>query len=256
MAVTEKEKVETLERGNIYFFYRPRVEEEEPESLEDVQRFYLVLSPEEEERFRLVVIGSKRLPEAERKGQRFWGFIDLVRNSSNSIREELSGEKYRTKTRGERHVPAARPAGEGVYRLLRHGSHTHLVYALELPEQPGEVQEELRIEPEGSFVISIKNPETPSPRGAGLRPSHSATFPRHLMEVFHGRRFAAVDPPAFLDKEGAEFVLIAAAEDIEEELGITLDPEEESANRADIFTELKIDRGKQPLRPLFEGKWD
>ena len=258
MAVKTKKKTEvkTLERGNIYFFYRPKIEEEDPGSLEEVQRLYLVLSPDKEERYRLAILGKKRLPEPGEKGQRYWGFIDIVRKSPNSIKDELSGDKYRTKTRGKRYVPPARPLGEGVYRLVLHNDHTHFVYALELPEQSGEVQKEFQIEAEGSFVISIKNPETPSPRGAGLRPSQEARFSKQLQGKFRGRRFAEADPPDFLNKEGAEFILIAAAEDIKKELGLDLNPEEETGNSADIFKDLRLDKSEHPTKPLFEGKWD
>ena len=36
------------------------------------------------------------------------------------------------------------------------------------------------------------------------------SLPSHLRERFHGRRFVPVDPPAFLDQEGAEIILIGA----------------------------------------------
>jgi hypothetical protein len=256
MAVTVKEKVETLERGNIYFFYRPKVQEKKPNSPEDIQRFYMILSPEGKERFRMAVIGSKKLPDTEKKRQRYWGFIEIVRQSPNFIREELSGHRYETKTRGERYLPPARPAGEGVYRLISHHDHTHLVYELELPRQPREVQEELQIEAQGSYIISIKNPETSSPPGTGLRPQDKVTFPKYLQEKFSGRRFSEANPPSFLDKEGAEFVMISAETDVIKELGIELNSEEESADSADIFRELKLDREKLPTEPLFHGKWE
>lgn len=35
----------TIERGHIYFFYRPRVELEEVHSVDDVQRFHILLVP-------------------------------------------------------------------------------------------------------------------------------------------------------------------------------------------------------------------
>ena len=37
--------VETIERGHIYFFYRPKVELDEAQSLDDIQRFYMLLIP-------------------------------------------------------------------------------------------------------------------------------------------------------------------------------------------------------------------
>lgn len=38
------------ERGEIFFFYRPKVEREEAHSSDDVQRLYIVLRPESGER--------------------------------------------------------------------------------------------------------------------------------------------------------------------------------------------------------------
>ena len=37
MANTRSNDIETLERGNVYFFYRPRVDEEEPSGSEEIQ---------------------------------------------------------------------------------------------------------------------------------------------------------------------------------------------------------------------------
>ncbi|MFO7962998.1 MAG: hypothetical protein R6U50_03670 [Desulfobacterales bacterium] len=253
----EENGIETLERGNIYFMYRPKVEEEDPQNVSDIQRMYMILSPEGEDLFRLAIIGRKRLPDPGEKGKaRNWGFVDMVRNSPKSIRNALRGESYSTKTRGERHTPAARPLGEGVYRILRHSGHTHLVYALELPKQPGEAQEEVRIEEEAGYVITVKNPEVGSPVSAGLSEERKAEYPNYLQEKFRGRRFADADPPAFLDKEGTEFLLVSAEEDVEEELGLELHPQKESVNTADIFNELRLDKKSRPVKPLFEGEWD
>lgn len=246
--------VQTLEKGDIYFFYRPRVEEKSPESLSDVQRFYVVLSPGD--KYRLLVIGHKKLPKPEAGGRRkFWGFADMVRKDPKAITEELSPAEYGTKTRGERHLPGARPAGEGVYQILRHGDHTHLVFELELPEEPGPVQEELQLEEEASYIISVKNPEAGGQRAPGLSDEKKAKFPKKLRDIFRGRRFADVDPPEFLDHEGAEFVLVSASGDIDKELGIELDTEKETLDSAELFKDLKMDKGKKPVEPLLTGEW-
>ncbi|MFP4348723.1 MAG: hypothetical protein ACOC0H_00255 [Thermodesulfobacteriota bacterium] len=250
-------ELETLEKGNIYFFYRPRVEEEDPEGKSDVQRFYMVLNPEDpKERFRLAIIGRKKLPKPERAGKaRDWGFVDMVRKDPKSIREALSEENYRTKTRGERHNPAARPCGEGVYRILRHEDHTHLVYLLELPKSEDAVQDELGIEEEASYIISVKNPERGGPRAAGLKEERQAEYPKTLQEIFRDRKFADADPPDFLNHEGTEFLLIGASGDPKEELGITLNAEKESKHSADVFKQMGIDKSERPVKPLFEGEW-
>ncbi len=47
--------VAVLERGNIYFSYRPKVDEQAGEGPGDVQRLYLVLGPRDKRSYRLVV---------------------------------------------------------------------------------------------------------------------------------------------------------------------------------------------------------
>lgn len=248
--------IQTLERGQIYFFYRPRVEEHDPHSTRDIQQLYMVLSPDGQKRYRLVILGRKKLPDPSQSGRgRFWGFIETVTSSPQSIERELEEQKYATKTRGERTRPAARPAGEGVYRILRHDDHTHLVYALELPRQPDEVQRELRIEEEASYIISIKNPEQGSPRAAGLSEEKQAAYPKILQKAFRDRKFVEADPPRFLDYEGTEFLLISASDDVSDELGVQLHTDREQETTADIFQDLKLDKDKHPLEPLFQGKW-
>jgi hypothetical protein len=251
------EQTETLEKGNIYFFYRPRVEEEDPGSKADIQQLYAVMDLEEpKDRYRLTIIGRKKMPKPDRSGKaREWGFVDIVRKKPDAIRDALSEEIYQTKTRGERRRPAARPCGEGVYRIVRRGDHTELAYELELPRDRGSVQKDLDIEEQGRYIISVKNPEKGSPQAAGLSEEKAAEFPKKLQQRFEDRRFAPADPPEFLDQEGAEFVLISAAKDVEGDLGIDLDAESESAQSAEIFSDLRLDRENRKTEPLLAGDW-
>jgi hypothetical protein len=130
-----------------------------------------------------------------------------------------------------------------------------LAFALELPERRGEVQEELNIPSEGSYIITVKSPDVDSPPGAGLPEEDRAERPQRLREQFHGRRFIPVDPPDFLDREGAELVLIGAEEDVFDELGVRLNPHRETIETAELFTDLRMERDAHPLKPLFEGRW-
>jgi hypothetical protein len=249
--------VDVLERGHIYFFYRPRVDENAAKSLDDVGRLYVVLNARRRTRiYRLVVVAQKRLPSVTGEGdRRSWGFVEKVASRPDEIEDELDPKTYQTKTRGERHLPPARPAGEGVYAIVRHEDHTHLAHVLELPRRPGDVQDALNIPDEGSYVISVKNPEAPSPPALGLDESRKARFPKALLERFRGRRFINVDPPEFLDYEGAELLLIGATNDVRAELGIELHPQHESEASAAIFSDLKIERSVHPIEPLVSGKW-
>ena len=246
---------EVLERGNIYFVYRPKVEHTSAAGLEDVQRFFVILSTYEKHRYRLLVIGRKKLPEIAGEQERTWAFVQKVSSKAGDIENELDAATYDTATRGVRHLSPARPAGEGVYAIARHGDHTHLAFALELPEKPGEVQKELNIPAEGSYIITVKNPEVDAPPGVGLPEEDRAELPQRLSEKFHGRRFIPVDPPDFLDREGAELVLIGADEDVFDELGIRLHPQHETIETAELFNDLRMERKGHPLKPLFEGRW-
>ena len=242
-----------LERGNIYFLYRPKVQQEARKK-SDVERFYMVLSPDGKKIYREIIMGQKELPKVEEGRERNWGFVKTVVSDAKELQGEFAEVEYSTKTRGDRKLAAARPAGEGIYAIVRHDGHTHLVYSLELPENPREVQREFQIEDEASYIISIKNPKKPSPPKVGLRGDQKAEYPQELQELFHDRSFADADPPELLDYEGAEIMLIGAGEDPLNELGIKLHAEHETETSADIFRDLKLNRQKHPLKPLFEGK--
>jgi hypothetical protein len=244
---------EVLERGEILFFYRPRVNRESVEGLQDVQRVSIVLLPRRRRVVRRLILGRKRLPDPQ-SHERFWGFVDEVADRPQEVEDELDREEYETRTRGLRVKPAARPAGEGVYGIVRHDDHTHLAYQLELPDQPGEVQRELNIEREASYIIAVKNPQAPSPPELGNRHLH-AQLPSELQRRFGNRRFIDADPPALLDFEGIEFILIGAAEDVRQELGVDLKPERERVERADIFRLLKLEPEEHPIQPLLKGEW-
>lgn len=99
-----------LERGDIFFFYRPRVGRDEVRSLEDVHRFFVVLHPQRSSHVREIVVGTKRLPDAERH-ERAWAFVARVSDAA-ALREELEGRIYQTKTRGERVRAASLPRSE------------------------------------------------------------------------------------------------------------------------------------------------
>lgn len=247
-------KTTILEKGDIFFIYRPKVQESQddnsvPQSVEDISRFYLVLHPDHSKLYRLFIIGKKRLPEAKTHAKH-WATIEMVTTRISELKDYFKAEAYSTKTRGERLLPEARACGEGVYAIVSQEKQTYLSYQLELPQQLGEVQEELALEPEASFVFSIKNQKT-----AGIQGGKAADFPQKLQAHFRDLRFIPVNPPDFLNYPGAELLLIGASDDISEELGIDLKPEDMTFNTAEIFTDLKLWKNERTIKPLFEGQW-
>ena len=152
-------------------------------------------------------------------------------------------------------LPAARPAGEGVYALVREGSRMHLAWALELPKKPGPVQRAFNVPEEASLAISIANPEKRGgPRTAQLSEGQQAHYPKSLQKEFHGRKFATEDP-RLLDYEGAQVIFIGAREDPERAYHIDLQPEQESEGSADIFRQLRFAKSRHPVEPLLRGEW-
>jgi hypothetical protein len=107
--------------GDIYFLYRPAVSHDEVHSWRDVSRLFILLKPWEPCRYRLLVIGRKRLPDPE-EHNRFWAFVWRVFRDRDALNAELGEEEYETKTRGVRKVPAVRPAAEGMFALARTAS--------------------------------------------------------------------------------------------------------------------------------------
>ena len=104
-----------LEQGSIAFFYRPRVETQHADELDDVQRVLLLLSPEGSPFERLIAVGRKRMPRSAQR-DRFWGFVDLVLTPYD-MHAALGAQVYCTRTRGLRHLPAARAFADGTYEL-------------------------------------------------------------------------------------------------------------------------------------------
>src|SRR6478609_7783868 len=142
----DKNQSEILEQGDIYFFYKPKKGAEEVKGIEDVRRFFMVTAPEEEKNnnksrvYRLFVIGKKSLPEVRkteaRASERYWARVGGIFKDPNELTKELLSDEFR---KGD----AARPVGEGKYAIVKHQNHAELAYILEMPNEPGEAQNEL-----------------------------------------------------------------------------------------------------------------
>jgi hypothetical protein len=264
----EEQPSRFLEKGLVYFFYRPKVGVEEVHDLAEVQKLYMLLIPKETMRkedlehrkHRMILITKKKLPEVHSHA-RYWGFVEETSDEMKAVRNELGAVTYSTKTRGERTLEAARPAGRGYYGIITHENHTHLAYVLELPEEIGEVQEAFNIAKEGSYIVAVKNPSIHGP--AGLAPKEKEELPPELVDRFGDKRWLPLDPPSFLDFKGTELIIIGASDDLKAELGKTGE-QLEKLEEADValgltdetvFEELHLDKSRNLPEPLVEGEW-
>jgi hypothetical protein len=259
-----------IESGDIFFFYRPKVDSNEVKDIDDVQRFYMITSQEivskndhknKDKKYRLFMLGSKKMPEiVEGKSnseERNWALNILCSSNPEEIHNELLAAEYSTKTRGKRRLAAAQPVGEGKYFIIKHESHSELAYLLEIPTVPGPSQTEFEIKKEASYIVSVKNPEIfiPGYEAFSKKDERKPDYPKHIRDKFgEKKRWINVDDPEILDYENTQLLLIGARKrNVEEELGIEIDEEKESRNSADIFKKLKIEKGEIPLKPFLKG---
>jgi hypothetical protein len=178
--------MEVRERGDIAYFFRPTVQAADAlETKLDVQSFFLVLGPEGG-RHRRIRIGRKRLPAAP--GQRYWARVERVGSLQRVIGDQLEDEHYRTKTRGERYQPGARPIARGTYAFLRHEDHVHFAYRIDLHED--DAPEALRLDDTGDYLVLFER-----------TPRTKATW-------------TSEGDPRLLDEEGYELVLCGHSENL------------------------------------------
>ena len=218
-----KEALHLLEHGEITFLYRPRDEEHDPEGLEDVQRILLLLSPADAMYQRLIVVGRKRLPRSKRR-DRFWGYVDLVLTDDDML-AALGAHVYGTKTRGLRHLPAARSFASGMYDIATHGPHSHLRWTVENIDRDDPVVADLSIERNADYIVTVANPD-PAMWGLAEAPDLQSElfdelelhvtipnpFPPALQARFRDRKYAQLDSVEWLDHPGAELVFVGAGE--------------------------------------------
>jgi hypothetical protein len=188
--------IEVLERGDIGFYFRPRVQPADAPlgaaaTESGVQSFFLVLSPAGGQH-RRVRVGRKRMPV--RSGERLWARVERVGSLQRVLGDQLEAEEYSTKTRGDRYQPGARPVGHGAYAFARHDDHIHLVYRIDQlePDAPDEVQ----VPDAGSDIVLFER----VPRASAV--------------------WTTVGEPHLLDEEGAELVIVGVVGDADHDLGV------------------------------------
>ncbi|KAM3522856.1 hypothetical protein MY4038_008437 [Beauveria bassiana] len=211
---------EVVETGILNYFIRGRVEIEEPKTLDEIARGYLVMRPlpddidlsqrplPESLTARLLALPKKQLPQST--SDRFMAFVDETGMSYSDLTEGfLAPREYATKTKGVRHVPSATPVGEGVYAILRGQNETHFAYIATLPEEKQDFQSELGFRNRGSFIISSKNPKFSGPAYARL-PS-PPEYPKNILEEFGSYRWIPTKPE-HLNYKNTQLLLIARGE--------------------------------------------
>ncbi len=276
---------EILEYGDIFFFYRPKVGATQVKGIDDVRRFFMVTATESRQPgneaqkednqlenhitsadagrsntptwYRLFTIGKKSLPEVRhtdaRRSERYWAKIGGIFRDSRELTNELLSSEFRE---GD----SARPVGEGKYAIVNHENHAELAYILEMPKDPGGAQEELGIEKEASYIVSVINPKVPITQGFPSA-EQPPQYPQSILDSLgEAENFIPLSKDIrLIDFLNAQVILIGAREGkdvLKREIGIDIKDEEESERTTDIFTKLQIERNRTPIKPLIEGKFE
>eukprot|EP01117_Protostelium_nocturnum_P014367 TRINITY_DN5467_c0_g1_i1.p1 TRINITY_DN5467_c0_g1~~TRINITY_DN5467_c0_g1_i1.p1 ORF type:complete len:389 (+),score=197.41 TRINITY_DN5467_c0_g1_i1:63-1229(+) len=267
LSTVRREEPKILEKGHIYFFYRPKVTLEEAHNLDEVQRFYILLSPNtlgkesdgdsaasSQSNHRIIIIPKKVLPDAKQH-EKFYGIVAKVTDEPEELRKSLGTQTYNTSVRGETELEAARILGQGIYAIVEQRNQTHLCYVLEFPEDLTEAQQVFQIKKESSFQLSVKNPLAPTPSylgnlnalidlGTGFNSTNDRVkeFPENLQSQFRGNRWCPCNSPQFLDQKGAEFLFIGANDDLVDQFGKEMGEYMERVEQEDLEREKKEDK--------------
>lgn len=235
-----------LERGDLFYFYHPKLGREPVHGPEDVASFHLVLHPRGGRVCRYAAVSLKGLLDGG-GGHGWWARIERVEDARSALRQRLLGKAP---------LPAARPCGEGVYALVRHGRHTHLAHALELPEEPGEVQAALGIPRLGNPYVAVRNPFFEAVEEAELSPQiQFPDYPPELLNLFGKASFLPADPVSLLDYAGVEFLMAGGPADGAGELGVDLKPQHETLDTSELFRVLGLKPTELSTAPLMQGRW-
>ncbi|KAG0068010.1 hypothetical protein BGZ89_005365 [Linnemannia elongata] len=193
-----------VEKGHVYFFYRPKMDVDQPTGPDDVQKLYMLLSPDDavdrvstsadskhdestssvkeskddvgggDGRKKALPVYEPNTSGGNRPGSRNWAFVDIASSKLATVESRLQEYSYSTKTRGDRTQAAARFIAQARYEfILDHvdpehpqRQSSHFVYQLEVPTTPGPVQEAFKISKEGQFLVHVKNPSIQTPATA------------------------------------------------------------------------------------------
>lgn len=241
-----------LEKGIIYFFFRPRVNVTDPSDVTDIARSYLILRPlphgaaladgsiPDAHNSRLLALPKKVLPTSGK--DKFMVFVEKAQASFSELKSDfMSASDYATKTQGTSHSPPVTPLAEGVYAITTTGRESHLAYMITIPASLGEVQRDIGLKESGAFVVSAKNPKYPGPANADL--GKNPGFSEKIMDDFRDLRWMPLKPEV-LDYANAQVLLIG--EDAEKALeGL---PRDEREGKDGVKEEMERLEGEDEVR--------
>ncbi|HEX3019627.1 MAG TPA: hypothetical protein VHP36_04965 [Chitinispirillaceae bacterium] len=241
-----------VEDGHIYFFYYPK--STEAQTFEEVEHISLILHPFDTKHFRLISLNAAALPRTDDHFNMTNGIVQKVDDKQSVIIHELQQRHQQILGVPQVKKAAARPCGEGVYTILFQENRAHLIYILELPRLDGKVKEALNIGSDGAFTIGIYNPYLESGAQA-MNSERRPHFPEDLKTQMKDQRILYDNLPRLLNYENSRLAIFKEPDFNIKQIKPKLHPLADSSKTADIFSDLKLQREKYPVEPLFKGEW-
>ncbi|KAK7054542.1 hypothetical protein VNI00_003740 [Paramarasmius palmivorus] len=210
----------TIERGHVYFFYRPKVQKDEASSLDDVKNFHMLLVPRPPE-FPAPNIPGSGTDSNTKQEENLDVELTVLKPGADAVPSEeptnTSKKKYRLVTVGKKKLPDAKRGGAGkgrketfwatvtkvgnnldelesglgekTYETKTRGmsivmgpDHANMYL---LAPQLGDVQVSLGIRKASSFVLQVKNPLAPASL-PGQASSKGPDYPPRIMKGIFG----------------------------------------------------------------------
>lgn len=242
-----------FESGDLYFFYRPKTQEEVIKSLDDVEGFYLVMSAQGT-KFRFLSAARKRMPEipvdSPAQPDQGWAIVGYETENSDDLEDNNLDRQL---TPEGKIVQPARPAGAAKYMMVHQEDRTELAYALEVPAEPGPVQGTFNILPEAAYVIKVKNPDYLAEGYPGV--VQKPRYPVNFKALFDADLIDLKDK-RLLNFPNAQVLLIGSrSQNIEEALDVEFEKEPADIAVDRLYGTFHMKKKEHPLEPLVMGRW-
>jgi hypothetical protein len=198
-------EIDILQRGNIYFFVRPKIDTEiKYFSKDETQKLEIVLNPDSSNKFVLLIIGKKELPRGS--GKSYFCLVAKIFTQLEFLLEDLKEKHYQTKTSGEHILSKVKFLGQGKYLITYHEHHSDLIYKLSLATIDESAMKNFNLKDHDQFIIQVKNIIS-FPKLGSNKINTKVKLPKELEKIFLGRKFIPLKPVDFLFYEGVEILL-------------------------------------------------
>lgn len=212
-----------LEKGDISFYVHPK-HEHAVTGPEEIDHFYCIWQPENQDKVRLVEISQKKISEVMKgkssTSDHWWGLIKKTANFKDVwvYLNDLHG--------------AVTEIAVGSYQILTHQQHVDFIFTAKFSKP--EATSHFSLQPKNSFILAILNPDQQAPSGFVQREG-LPTYADSLKSLFNGKRFLTSNFTTDIFQEQTVFVLVKPKKRlVKAELRLLINEADEQAQQAKL----------------------